>query len=82
MDKIKPNYYNRNGLECFDAIQASMTEKEYLGFLKGNVMKYLWRYDMKNGIEDLKKAQLYLEKLIHLLNLDITESELELLLNC
>ena len=33
-------------------------------YLQGNIMKYLWRYKYKNGVEDLKKAQWYLTKLV------------------
>ena len=33
-------------------------------YLQGNIAKYLWRYKYKNGLEDLKKAQWYLNKLI------------------
>ena len=35
-------------------------------YLQGNILKYLWRYDYKNGVEDLKKAQWYLAKLIEI----------------
>ena len=60
-----PPHYNNGGIECIDAIKASMTEEEYKGFLKGNVMKYLWRYELKeNPKQDLKKAQWYLDKLL------------------
>jgi hypothetical protein len=59
----KPNHY-KGEIECIDAIKSSMTIEEVKGFLKGNVQKYVWRYDKKNGIEDLKKAQWYLDKLI------------------
>lgn len=64
MENIKPNYYKRGNVECFDAIAASMSLEGNLGFLKGNIIKYLWRYDQKGGIEDLKKARVYLDKLI------------------
>ena len=37
-----------------------------LSYLVGNIIKYVVRYKMKNGVEDLKKAQHYLEILIHL----------------
>ncbi|MBQ5695934.1 MAG: DUF3310 domain-containing protein, partial [Clostridium sp.] len=37
---------------------------EFTGFLRGNIIKYVWRYKDKNGLEDLKKAQWYLNKLI------------------
>ena len=52
------------GIECIEAIEASMSIEEFKGFLKGNVQKYVWRYTQKNGAEDLKKAKWYLERLI------------------
>ena len=52
------------GIECIEAIEASMSMEEFKGFLKGNVQKYVWRYAQKNGVEDLKKAKWYLERLI------------------
>ena len=54
------------GIECIEAIEASMSMEEFKGFLKGNVQKYVWRYAQKNGSEDLKKAKWYLERLITL----------------
>tara|TARA_Y100001963_G_C6548530_1_gene338769 strand:+ start:82 stop:405 length:324 start_codon:yes stop_codon:yes gene_type:complete len=61
----RPAHYNRNGIEAIDAIEASMTEMEFFGYLKGNVEKYLWRYGYKNKpIEDLEKARWYLSRLI------------------
>ena len=58
-----PPHYNKYGIECIDALRASTGEGfEY--YLQGNVMKYLWRYRYKNGIEDLKKANWYLELMI------------------
>ena len=41
-----------------------MTKEAYRGYLKGNVLKYVWRYEKKNGVEDLEKAQWYLKRLI------------------
>lgn len=58
-----PPHYNQAGIECIDAIQAA-TDEGYEYYLQGNIMKYVWRYRYKNGIEDLKKAQWYLNKLI------------------
>lgn len=60
---INPNHY-KGEIECIDAIKSSMSHQQFIGYLKGNVQKYTWRYDRKNGIEDLKKAQWYLERLI------------------
>lgn len=60
-----PAHYCSGGIECIDAISSSMTEESFKGFLKGNVQKYLWRYEKKaNPPEDLKKAKWYLERLI------------------
>jgi hypothetical protein len=58
-----PSHYNQAGVECIDAIKASLGD-EYPDYCKGNVMKYLWRYKYKNGIEDLKKAQWYLNSMV------------------
>jgi|TARA_R100001480_G_scaffold154021_1_gene158228 hypothetical protein len=58
-----PAHYNKAGIETIDALQAMLVDGfDY--YLQGNVFKYLWRYRYKNGIEDLKKAQWYLNKLI------------------
>ena len=58
-----PPHYNKYGVECIEALRSACGEGfEY--YLQGNVMKYLWRYRYKNGIEDLKKANWYLELMI------------------
>jgi predicted TIM-barrel fold metal-dependent hydrolase len=58
------HYADGTGIECIEAIEASMTMEEFKGFLKGNIEKYVWRYSKKRGSEDLKKAQWYLDRLI------------------
>ena len=59
MDKISPDYYQKGNIEVTDfIIDQSMS------FLEGNVVKYITRYKEKSGIEDLRKARWYLEKLI------------------
>ena len=58
-----PPHYNRAGVECIDAILGATHEMRE-GYLQGNIIKYMWRYRYKNGLEDLKKAQWYLNKLI------------------
>ena len=60
----RPLHYTQGDIECLDAIKASMPREQFLGFLKGNQMKYVWRYEHKGGLEDLKKAQFYLERLV------------------
>ena len=61
-----PQHYNEGGIEAIDAITASMSLNEFKGYLKGNVLKYVWRYAYKKKpLEDLNKAKWYLEKLIN-----------------
>ena len=60
-----PSHYNQFGIECLDAIEASMSPEEFKGYLKANTLKYLWRYKYKGKpLEDLKKGQFYLNLLI------------------
>jgi hypothetical protein len=54
-----PSHYNQGSLEVIDAIEGLQ-----LGFHAGNVVKYVARYKFKNGLEDLKKAKWYLDRLI------------------
>lgn len=62
-----PAHYNSGGIEAITAIEASMDPGAYAGYLKGNIMKYMWRYEKKEKpIEDLKKARWYLDRLIGL----------------
>lgn len=64
-----PPHYTSGGIECIDAIKASMTKHQFIGYLKGNVVKYLWRLDHKgNRVQDAKKAQWYLTKLVEVLD--------------
>jgi len=59
-----PDHYNTGNIECIEAIEESMSSVAFKGYLKGNCMKYLWRYDYKGKqVEDLQKAQWYLAKL-------------------
>ena len=62
-----PKHYNQTGIECIDAIRAA-TDDGFEYYLQGNIMKYVWRYKYKNGSEDLKKAQWYLNKLIEVVD--------------
>ena len=61
----RPHHYNTGNVECIEAIQESMDKAEFKGYLKGNIFKYVWRYEYKNKpVEDLRKAKWYLERLI------------------
>jgi hypothetical protein len=59
-----PPHYNATGIECIQAIAAA-TDDGFEYYLQGNIMKYVWRYRYKDKpLEDLEKAQWYLDKLI------------------
>lgn len=58
-DAINPTHYSRWKIEPLDFIMANN-----LDFLRGNIIKYIMRYDAKGGIDDLKKARVYLDRLI------------------
>ena len=55
-------HYSNGSVECIDGLRASMSDEQFIGFCKGNVMKYLWRFEHKgNPLADLQKAADYLE---------------------
>jgi hypothetical protein len=59
-----PSHYTQGDIECIEAIEASMSKDAFKGYLKGNIMKYLWRYEQKGGLESLQKAEWYLKELL------------------
>ena len=60
-----PAHYTQGGIECIDAIEAAVTGLNGIeAVCTGNAIKYLWRWKQKNGIEDLKKARWYVDRLI------------------
>ena len=59
-----PEHYNQGHTECIDAIEAMLSVEEYIGYLRGNSMKYRWRFRYKNGLEDLNKAEWYEKRLV------------------
>lgn len=59
-----PTHYTRGGIECINAIRASMTVDGFCDYCKGNIIKYLWRWRDKGGVQDLEKAKVYLDWLI------------------
>ena len=60
-----PSHYTHGGIECIEAIRASMTADGFCDYCKGNIIKYIWRWRDKGGAEDLRKASVYLEWLIN-----------------
>ncbi|CAK0756478.1 hypothetical protein CCP4SC76_2780008 [Gammaproteobacteria bacterium] len=54
-------------IQPWDAMEAWMSREQFIGFLRGNVIKYIARCDDKGGIEDLRKAEHYLNKMIEVM---------------
>ncbi|MBC1686842.1 DUF3310 domain-containing protein [Listeria welshimeri] len=63
-----PAHYNTGGIETLDYIKAKT--KDYPSYAAGNILKYVSRYEYKNGIEDLKEARFYLNDLIEWMESD------------
>jgi len=60
-----PAHYTSGNIECIDAIHDAVNHLDgFEGMCTGNAMKYLWRWKHKNGVEDLKKAVWYIQRLI------------------
>lgn len=57
----KPSHYANSKIEVIDYIKDKLTPELYEGYCIGNVIKYISRYRHKGGIEDLKKAEVYLK---------------------
>lgn len=69
-----PSHYTRAGIECIDAITAAVSGKAGIeAVCVANVIKYLWRYELKNGVEDVKKAQWYLNRLVSEMDKPVAE---------
>lgn len=63
-DKINPEHYHPHGIithEPIEIMKSMLTPDAYRGYLVGNVIKYISRYDRKNGVEDLEKAKKYID---------------------
>lgn len=60
-----PSHYTQGKVECIDAVESATVNKKGIeAVCTANIIKYLWRYEEKGGLEDLKKAKFYLNKLI------------------
>lgn len=59
-----PSHYTQGNIECIDAMQAMLSEEEFIGYLRGNSFKYRWRMrEKRQAVQDLRKAQWYEERL-------------------
>ena len=60
-----PKHYTQGDIECIDALKAATVGKRGIeAVCVANVIKYLWRYEEKNGVEDVRKAKWYIERLL------------------
>ena len=59
-----PAHYNAGEIEVIEIQEDQLSPEEYRGYIKGQVIKYITRERHKNGLEDLKKARWYLDRLI------------------
>lgn len=76
MDNVNhPSHYTQGGVECIEAIKASLGADGFCDYCKGNVIKYLWRWKDKGGAEDLEKAQVYLGWMIDAVTKDANDNE-------
>lgn len=64
-DAVNPDHYKQGSVECIDALAAATVNLQGIeAVCTANAIKYLWRWKQKNGVEDLRKAQWYINKLI------------------
>lgn len=70
--QIGGSHYKGGAIQPWDYIAANN-----IGYFEGNIIKYVSRWKQKGGVDDLRKAQHYLEKLIELTALEATRDERE-----
>lgn len=77
LNKLRPDYYKgENGKDLFDMFEEEFPKEWTTGFYVLNLVKYVRRYKGKNGIEDLKKARTYLDRLIEFENKSTIHEEM------
>lgn len=68
-----PKHYNTGKIEVIRIMEDQLTDEEYRGYIKGQVLKYITRERYKNGLEDLQKAAWYLNRLIKKMEREVRE---------
>ena len=61
---LAPRHYTQGDIECIDAIESCLGPEKFEGWLHGQILKYVWRWPDKGGVEDLRKATFYKDRLI------------------
>ena len=62
--QVGGDHYKNMGVQPWKAMESWMTPEQFAGFLRGNAIKYLARCDVKGGLDDIKKAKHYIDKLV------------------
>jgi len=62
--QVGGDHYRKLAIQPWDAMQEWMSPERFAGFLQGNIIKYIARYQDKGGVQDLEKARHYLDRLI------------------
>lgn len=66
-ERIKPSYYKKHKLEVVDLVEDQFDEEEVCGAYTGVIIKYILRADKKHGLEDYKKANYFLDRMVKFL---------------
>ena len=61
--QVGGDHYRSQPIQPWDYMESCMPEEQFIGYLRGNVIKYVSRYDKKGGLQDVDKAIHYLQKL-------------------
>jgi len=61
-----PSHYTQGDVECIDAIKSALGDVGFGDYCRGQIFKYVWRANHKNGVEDLRKANYYMTELLKL----------------
>lgn len=61
-----PYHYTHGSIECIDAMVETQGKEAVMAFCICNAMKYIWRHNTKNGVEDVRKAKWYIDKYLEL----------------
>ena len=57
-----PSHYASGGIECISAIEAQLSPEEFQGYLRGNVVKYVWRWREKGGSSGSSEGELVFDQ--------------------
>jgi len=68
LQQVGGSHYKNMAGQPWVAMESWMTPEQFAGFLRGNAIKYLARCDVKGGLDDIKKARHYIDKLVEVRN--------------